>query len=42
VGKLGDLEVRSNDVVTCPVEGIPYIRCVLTVVRGRVVLQAQP
>ncbi|HTK74703.1 MAG TPA: amidohydrolase [Gemmataceae bacterium] len=37
VGKLGDLAVLTDDVLTCPVERMKDVRAVLTVVGGRVV-----
>ena len=42
VGKLGDLAVLSHDYFTCPVEELPKIRAVLTVVGGKVVYRAEP
>jgi predicted amidohydrolase YtcJ len=42
VGKLGDLAVLSRDYFTCPLEEIPTIRSVLTVVGGNVVYRADP
>lgn len=42
VGKLGDLAVLSRDYFTCPVEELPGIRSVLTVVGGKVVFRAAP
>jgi predicted amidohydrolase YtcJ len=37
VGKLGDLAILSDDLLTCDVERVKDIRAVLTVVGGRVV-----
>lgn len=37
IGKLGDLAVLTDDLLTCPVERMKDIRAVLTVVGGRVV-----
>ena len=37
VGKLGDLAILSDDLLTCDAERIKDIRAVLTVVGGRVV-----
>jgi len=42
VGKLGDLAVLTDDLLTCPVERMKDIRAVLTVVGGRVVHERKP
>ncbi len=42
VGKLGDLAVLEQDLLTCDPDHIKNIRVALTVVGGKVVYQAQP
>ena len=41
VGKLGDLAVLSDDLLSCDVERVKEIRAVTTVVGGRVVHEAK-
>ena len=42
IGKLGDLAVLTDDLLTCPVERIKDIKAVVTVMGGRVVHEDKP
>ena len=42
VGKLGDLAILADDLLTCPADRIRQIQVVATVVGGKVVYEARP